>query len=157
VDRAAWVREVARVLRPDGRLVCGHWDWDSQLREADDKALVRRVVHAFADWKQERFPVPRRKRNSWFRQFARSTARLVGRPVAFATAAGVILAWAVTGPIFRFGDAWQLVINTGTTIVTFLTVFVIQNTQNRDADAVQVKLDERSRERPNALSARQVA
>ena len=82
------------------------------------------------------------KTASWFTKFAKSTARVTGRPPAIVEAAGVILAWIITGPLFRFSDTWQLVINTGTTIVTFLMVFLIQNTQNRDAEAVQVKLDE---------------
>jgi low affinity Fe/Cu permease len=82
------------------------------------------------------------KNTSWFTRFAKSTARYTGRPVTFALAVGVILAWAISGPLFGFSDTWQLVINTGTTIVTFLMVFLIQNTQNRDAEAVQVKLDE---------------
>jgi low affinity Fe/Cu permease len=82
------------------------------------------------------------KSTSWFTSFAKWTARAAGRPAAFAAAAGVILAWAVTGPLFKFSDTWQLVINTGTTIVTFLMVFLIQNTQNRDTEALQVKLDE---------------
>ena len=67
---------------------------------------------------------------------------MTGRPTAFAVAAGVVLAWALTGPIFRYSDTWQLVINTSTTIVTFLMVFLIQHTQNRDAEAMQVKLSE---------------
>jgi low affinity Fe/Cu permease len=70
------------------------------------------------------------------------TARFCGRPPVFALAVGVIVVWLVTGPIFKFSDTWQLVINTGTTIVTFLMVFLIQNTQNRDTEAIQVKLDE---------------
>jgi low affinity Fe/Cu permease len=82
------------------------------------------------------------KTASWFTQFAKSTARATGKPVAFVVAAGVILVWSITGPLFGFSDTWQLVINTSTTIVTFLMVFLIQNTQNRDAEAVQVKLDE---------------
>ena len=77
-----------------------------------------------------------------FAQFARNTARGTGHPYAFVGAALVVLGWLVTGPIFGFSDTWQLVINTGTTIVTFLMVFLIQNTQNRDAQAMQVKLDE---------------
>jgi low affinity Fe/Cu permease len=77
-----------------------------------------------------------------FAQFARSTARSTGHPYAFVAAVLVIVSWAVTGPIFGFSDTWQLVVNTGTTIVTFLMVFLIQNTQNRDAQAMQVKLDE---------------
>jgi low affinity Fe/Cu permease len=77
-----------------------------------------------------------------FARFAKATARKSGHPVTFALAALIILAWAVTGPIFRFSDTWQLVINTGTTIVTFLMVFLIQNTQNRDSVAMQIKLDE---------------
>src|SRR5918912_596391 len=79
---------------------------------------------------------------SWFTKFAKWTARMAGRPVAFAAAVLVILVWAITGPIFGFSDTWQLVINTGTTIVTFLMVFLIQSTQNRDTEALQVKLDE---------------
>jgi low affinity Fe/Cu permease len=82
------------------------------------------------------------KSRSWFTSFAKATSRVSGRPAAFSLAAGVILVWLVTGPVFGFSDSWQLVINTGTTIVTFLMVFLIQNTQNRDAEAVQVKLDE---------------
>jgi low affinity Fe/Cu permease len=82
------------------------------------------------------------KSTSWFTRFAKWTAHATGRPPAFATAAGIIVVWAVTGPLFGFSDTWQLVINTGTTIVTFLMVFLIQNTQNRDSEAVQVKLDE---------------
>jgi low affinity Fe/Cu permease len=81
-------------------------------------------------------------RRSHFTRFAKGTSRLVGRPSAFALALFVVLAWLVTGPLFGYSDSWQLVINTGTTIVTFLMVFLIQNTQNRDAEAVQVKLDE---------------
>jgi low affinity Fe/Cu permease len=79
---------------------------------------------------------------SRFSRFASTTARLAGRPIAFAFAVIVILVWAVTGPIFGFSNTWQLVINTGTTIITFLIVFLIQNTQNRDSQAIQVKLDE---------------
>lgn len=79
---------------------------------------------------------------SWFSQFARSIARISGRPITFAVAVGIIIVWGVTGPIFGFSDTWQLVINTGTTIVTFLMVFLIQNTQNRDTEALQLKLDE---------------
>src|SRR6476659_3308138 len=84
---------------------------------------------------------PTRSR-SWFSRFAKWTARATGRPSAFTVAAAVIVAWAVTGPLFGFSDTWQLVINTVTTIVTFLMVFLIQNTQNRDSQAIQVKLDE---------------
>jgi low affinity Fe/Cu permease len=79
---------------------------------------------------------------SSFARFARWTARTTGHPAAFLIAVLVIFGWAVTGPLFGFGDTWQLVINTGTTIVTFLMVFLIQNTQSRDSAAVQLKLDE---------------
>jgi|SRR5688572_1445110 len=82
------------------------------------------------------------KKSSWFTRFAKRTAQLAGRPVAFGLAIGSILLWLVAGPLFGFSDTWQLVINTGTTIVTFLMVFLIQNTQNRDTAAIQVKLDE---------------
>ncbi len=80
--------------------------------------------------------------NELFRKFAHTTAGVVGTPWAFLVALAVILGWAVTGPLFGFSDTWQLVINTGTTIVTFLMVFLIQNTQNRDARAIHLKLDE---------------
>ena len=79
---------------------------------------------------------------SLFSRFAKATARFTGRPITFILAVSVILVWITTGPLFGFSDTWQLVINTGTTIITFLMVFLIQNTQNRDAEAVQVKLDE---------------
>jgi low affinity Fe/Cu permease len=82
------------------------------------------------------------KSNSLFSRFAKATAHATGRPFAFGIAALVILVWIVTGPLFDFSDTWQLVINTGTTIITFLMVFLIQNTQNRDTEALQVKLDE---------------
>jgi low affinity Fe/Cu permease len=77
-----------------------------------------------------------------FTQLAKWTSRTCGHPVSFAIAVGVIVVWAVTGPLFNFSDTWQLTVNTGTTIVTFLMVFLIQNTQNRDAVAMQIKLDE---------------
>jgi low affinity Fe/Cu permease len=77
-----------------------------------------------------------------FTRFAKATARASGHPVTFGLAVLVIFIWAVTGPLFHFSDTWQLVINTGTTIVTFLMVFLIQNTQNRDSVAMQIKLDE---------------
>ena len=79
---------------------------------------------------------------SAFARLASATSRVAGRPAAFSIAVLVVLTWALTGPLFGFSDTWQLVINTGTTIVTFLMVFLIQSTQNRDAAAVQIKLDE---------------
>jgi low affinity Fe/Cu permease len=82
------------------------------------------------------------KRQSWFTRFAKGTAQLSGQPAAFALAASTIVVWLITGPIFNFNETWQLVINTGTTIVTFLMVFLVQNTQNRDTAAIQIKLDE---------------
>ena len=82
------------------------------------------------------------KSRSWFTTFAKTIARASGRPMAFFLASGTIVVWAITGPLFHYSDTWQLVINTGTTIVTFLMVFLIQNTQNRDSEAIQVKLDE---------------
>ena len=77
-----------------------------------------------------------------FNSLAKSASRIAGRPLTFAVASGTVAAWLLTGPIFGFSDSWQLVINTGTTIVTFLMVFLIQNTQNRDTEAIQIKLDE---------------
>jgi len=79
---------------------------------------------------------------SWFSHFAKKAAHLCGRPLSFVAAVGVIIVWAVSGPLYGFSDTWQLIINTGTTIVTFLMVFLIQNTQNRDTEAIQLKLDE---------------
>jgi len=79
---------------------------------------------------------------SLFDRFARRGASFAGHPMAFAAAVLLILVWLVSGPVFGFSNTWQLVINTATTIVTFLMVFVIQNTQNRDGEAVQIKLDE---------------
>ena len=82
------------------------------------------------------------KAKSWFLRFAKWTAREAGKPITFMVVLATIFVWAVTGPLFGFSDTWQLVINTATTIVTFLMVFLIQNTQNRDSEAMQVKLDE---------------
>ena len=81
-------------------------------------------------------------RKSWFTRFANGAARATGKPATFLLALLVVVVWGVTGPLFGFSDTWQLVINTGTTIVTFLMVFLIQNTQNRDAEAMHVKMDE---------------
>ena len=78
----------------------------------------------------------------FFRKFASRISSAVGSPWAFIIAVIIIISWAVTGPVFHFSDTWQLVINTGTTIITFLMVFLIQNTQNRDAKAIHLKLDE---------------
>jgi len=82
------------------------------------------------------------KSRSWFTRFTKTTARASGKPMAFIVAALTVVVWGLTGPMFGFSDTWQLVINTSTTIVTFLMVFLIQATQNRDAEAMQVKLDE---------------
>lgn len=82
------------------------------------------------------------QKTSWYSQFAKRAAHFCGRPRVFTIAVGIIMVWLITGPFFQFSDTWQLVINTGTTIITFLMVFLIQNTQNRDTQAIQVKLDE---------------
>lgn len=79
---------------------------------------------------------------SWYSRFAKAASHFCGRPRVFTLAVAIIAIWVVTGPMFGFSDTWQLVINTGTTIITFLMVFLIQNTQNRDTEAIQVKLDE---------------
>jgi low affinity Fe/Cu permease len=83
-----------------------------------------------------------RTTNDWFGRFAASSSGWLGSKWAFAGAGLVIVLWATTGPLFHFSDTWQLVINTGTTIITFLMVFLIQNTQNRDARAINLKLNE---------------
>ncbi len=82
------------------------------------------------------------KKTSWFTRFAKKAAQFTGRPAAFAIAGGSILLWLLSGPVFGFNETWQLIVNTATTIVTFLMVFLIQNTQNRDTAAIQIKLDE---------------
>jgi low affinity Fe/Cu permease len=79
---------------------------------------------------------------SRFGRLARAVAHVVGQPLAFGIALATVVIWAISGPLFGFSDTWQLVINTGTTIVTFLMVFLIQNTQNKDAEAMHIKLDE---------------
>ena len=80
--------------------------------------------------------------SQFFSHMAQWASRQCGRPLTFGIALGIIVVWAVTGPLFHFSDTWQLIINTGTTIITFLMVFLIQNTQNRDTSALQLKLDE---------------
>ena len=82
------------------------------------------------------------KPRSWFTRLTKATAHASGQPATFIAAVSVIVVWAALGPTFGFSDTWQLVINTGTTIVTFAMVFLIQSTQNRDSEAMQVKLDE---------------
>ena len=91
--------------------------------------------------KRERNP-RKNPSHSFFAKFANRTSRAAGHPAAFCVAVLVILGWAVCGPIFGYSDTWQLIINTGTTIITFLMVFLIQNTQNRDSTAMHLKLDE---------------
>jgi len=80
--------------------------------------------------------------SNWYSNAAKMASRYAGRPSTFSLAVLVIIVWLVTGPLFGFSDTWQLIINTGTTIVTFLMVFLIQNSQNRDTEAIQIKLDE---------------
>ncbi|HEB77578.1 MAG TPA: low affinity iron permease family protein [Methylothermaceae bacterium] len=92
-------------------------------------------------WLQHR-GIDTREWNNRFDRFARFASRLAGRPLAFNIAILVIVIWVLSGPFFGFSDTWQLIINTATTIVTFLMVFIIQHTQNRDTDAIQIKLDE---------------
>lgn len=92
----------------------------------------------------------KKKRPSWFTHAAKWASRASGRPLTFIIAVSIIVIWAITGPIFQYSDTWQLVINTGTTIITFLMVFLIQNTQNRDTEALQIKLDELLRSVENA-------
>jgi low affinity Fe/Cu permease len=92
-------------------------------------------------------------KNSLFARFAKATSTLAGHPSTFGTAILLIIVWACSGPLFGFSDTWQLVINTGTTIITFLMVFLIQNSQNRDSEALQIKLDELIRVQKTATNA----
>lgn len=82
------------------------------------------------------------KNDSFFKHLAKFASKATGKPLTFSLAVFIVIVWCLTGPLFKFSDTWQLVINTGTTIITFLMVFLIQNTQNRDTAAIQVKLDE---------------
>ncbi|WP_437225749.1 low affinity iron permease family protein [Planctomicrobium sp. SH661] len=110
----------------------------------DDRSIVSELTSQ-PDVESE-FPHPGKslwkKFSRAFHQFSKFASRFTGHPLAFCLAAFVVLLWMVTGPLFGYSDTWQLVINTGTTIVTFLMVFLIQNTQNRDIAATQIKLDE---------------
>ncbi len=82
------------------------------------------------------------KLSAMFKRFASAASRATGKPITFVLAVSIVVVWAATGPLFGFSDTWQLVINTGTTIITFLMVFLIQNTQNRDSEAMHIKMDE---------------
>src|SRR6185503_4966273 len=107
---------------------------------ADDRSGRRRLD---APRLLRRHHLPERSMNRFrFSSIARRIAVLAGRPVTFLVAVSAVLLWALSGPLFGFSDTWQLVINTTTTIITFLMVFLIQNTQNRDTEAIQLKLDE---------------
>jgi low affinity Fe/Cu permease len=109
---------------------------DHATKDPPDRPVKGRKTRQVVD---ER---PPSRSHDFFRRFAHKTSTGVGSPWAFTVACATIVVWAVTGPVFHFSDTWQLVINTGTTIVTFLMVFLIQNTQNRDALAIHLKLDE---------------
>jgi low affinity Fe/Cu permease len=105
-------------------------------------AFAKRAQDARMNARAEK-PEPQTSgRRRWFTDFANVASHAAGRATTFALAVFVIVVWAITGPIFGFSDTWQLIINTGTTIITFLMVFLIQNSQNRDSAAIQVKLDE---------------
>ncbi|MDB6027303.1 MAG: putative small integral rane protein [Verrucomicrobiales bacterium] len=116
--------------------------------ERRQKPTPTRPVHLFVESSKAEVPktetAPQKKSTirDWFRKFAHVSAQGVGSPWSFFLAISTILLWGISGPLFGFSDTWQLVINTATTIVTFLMVFLIQNTQNRDARAIHLKLDE---------------
>ena len=107
-------------------------------------AEVRALARSDAEKKSDTRKQPEKK-SSWSEMFsvaACATAHWTGKPIAFLIATGLVIVWALTGPLFHYSDTWQLVINTSTTIITFLMVFLIQNTQNRDTMALQLKLSE---------------
>jgi low affinity Fe/Cu permease len=114
------------------RIAMGHSGNQESSEVADDKSKPRKKTG----------PEDAGGFSRIFGDVANKTSQAAGRASAFITAAAVVLVWAITGPLFQYSDTWQLVINTGTTIVTFLMVFLIQNSQNRDSAAIQVKLDE---------------
>ena len=115
---------------------------ERQVQAAPSKTRKRRGRRARQIARRQGLRQAATARPSRFTSFAQKTAHLAGKPITFLLAAATIVVWAVTGPLFGYSDTWQLVINTGTTIVTFLMVFLIQNSQNRDSLAFQVKLDE---------------
>jgi low affinity Fe/Cu permease len=117
------------------------------LRDLHDKRAARNDRRTQRQQEAHRSHMMRARndvssRSSMFRRFAQTVSSAAGRPWTFALAVAVVVGWGISGPIFGFSDTWQLVINTGTTIVTFLMVFLIQNTQNRDTEALRLKLDE---------------
>jgi low affinity Fe/Cu permease len=124
-DRVAVVVRNAPVLESDLRL----WTECGRQLTMPDRTDAKQPKHG-------------RDFSKLFGEIANGTAHAAGKALTFVIAAAVVLVWAITGPLFQFSDTWQLVINTGTTIVTFLMVFLIQNSQNRDSAAIQVKLDE---------------
>jgi low affinity Fe/Cu permease len=113
----------------------------SKTKHRNNKPKTAATVARSSAGARKPFAAPT-ARPGWFERFARATALLAGRPMTFGAAVLIVAIWAVTGPIFHYSDTWQLVINTGTTIVTFLMVFLIQQSQNRDTMAVQIKLAE---------------
>lgn len=131
----------------------------SRQAGADKNGKPSRIIKAenhaaaeAADREAKAF-IKRNGKASWFTSFAQKTAYLAGKPMTFLLAAATIVVWAATGPLFGYSDTWQLVINTGTTIVTFIMVFLIQSTQNRDAEAVHLNLDELIRAMQGARNA----
>lgn len=112
-----------------------------KLRKPGTDPVRQHNVHR-AHLARTRTTLARKHQGGPFRRFSRAASGAVGRPWSFAAASGVVLVWAALGPLFHYSDTWQLVINTSTTIVTFLMVFLIQNTQNRDTEALRLKLDE---------------
>jgi low affinity Fe/Cu permease len=119
-------------------------EWQSR-RRGGCKPSPRSFVAARNEWQRLAFTNAKLREgamNKTFSHFATLTSHASGKPITFALSVAIVVIWALTGPMFGYSDTWQLVINTGTTIVTFLMVFLIQNTQNRDGAAIQAKLDE---------------
>jgi low affinity Fe/Cu permease len=142
------LKESSAVASQEARAEPGAFFWGWHGSSGDEKVFSMKTMSSSSSTNRESTA-----RVGVFQRFARSSSRATGHPLAFGLAMSAIVLWAVLGPAFAFSNTWQLVINTATTIVTFLMVFLIQNTQNRDSEAMQLKLDELIRATEDAHNA----